>query len=151
MDMNAQPDDLESRVLDLANQAIAHQAAGEHRQAAKHWGRAIALADSGLADSGLGSDDIRHWLSAGAAETLYRLGDYAACIVAARAAQEWSRQQHAPLAALLLGQAQLRLGRREAALQALREARALGGEAVWDAIDLDLRAAAARLLRSDAA
>ncbi|ROU08278.1 hypothetical protein D9T17_05030 [Lysobacter enzymogenes] len=146
MDMNALPDDLESRVLDLANQAIAHQAAGEHRQAAKHWGRAIALADSGL-----GSDDIRHWLSAGAAETLYRLGDYAACIVAARAAQDWSRQQHAPLAALLLGQAQLRLGRREAALQALREARALGGEAVWDAIDLDLRAAAARLLRSDAA
>lgn len=67
MDMNALPDDLESRVLDLANQAIAHQAAGEHRQAAKHWGRAIALADSGL-----GSDDIRHWLSAGAAETLYR-------------------------------------------------------------------------------
>lgn len=146
MDMNALPDDLESRVLDLANQAIADHAAGEHRQAAQHWSHAIALADAGLDD-----DDIRHWLSVGAAETLYRLGDYPACIVAARAAQHWSRLRHAPLAALLLGQAQLRLGRREAALHALREARALGGEAVWDAVDLDLRAAVARVLRSDAA
>lgn len=145
-DMNALPDDLESRVLDLANQAIAHQTNGEHRQAAKHWARAIALADAGL-----DGDDIRHWLSSGAAEALYRLGDYSGCILAARAALEWSRQNHAPLATLLLGQAQLRLGRREAALEALREARSIGGEAVWDAIDLDLRAAVARLLRSNAA
>lgn len=146
-DMNALPDDLESRVLDLANQAIAHQTAGEYRQAAKHWARAIDLAQLGLDDG----DDIRHWLSSGAAEALYRLGDYPGCIVAARAASEWGRQRHAPLAALLLGQAQLRLGQREAALIALREAREIGGEAVWDAVDLDLRAAVARLLRSCAA
>ncbi|BAW00021.1 conserved hypothetical protein [Lysobacter enzymogenes] len=145
-DMNAPPDDFESRVLDLANQAIAHQTAGEHRQAAKHWARAIALADIGLGD-----DEIRHWLSAGAAEALYRLGDYPGCILAARAAREWGRQRHAALPALLLGQAQLRLGGREAALEALREAREIGGDTVWDAIDLDLRAAVARLLRSDAA
>lgn len=145
-DMNAQPDDFESRVLDLANQAIAHQTAGEHRQAAKHWARAIALADIGLGD-----DEIRHWLSAGAAEALYRLGDYSGCILAARAAREWGRQRHAALPALLLGQALLRLGRREEALEALREARLIGSESVWDAIDLDLRAAVARLLRSDAA
>ncbi|QWP77237.1 hypothetical protein J5226_02190 [Lysobacter sp. K5869] len=144
--MNALPDDLESRVIDLANQAIAHQTAGEYRQAAKHWARAIDLADAGL-----DGDEIRHWLSSGAAEALYRLGDYPGCILAARAAREWSRQQHAPLAALLLGQALLRLGRRDAALEALREARSIGGEAVWDAIDLDLRAAVARLLRSCAA
>lgn len=144
-DMNALPDDLESRALDLANQAIAHQSAGEYRQAAKHWARAIDLAGAGL------EDDIRHWLSCGAAESLYRLGDYPGCVLAARAAAEWSRQQHAPLSALLLGQALLRLGAREPALDALREARAIGGEAVWDAIDLDLRAAVARLLRSNAA
>nr|WP_175429327.1 hypothetical protein [Lysobacter enzymogenes] len=50
---------------------------------------------------------------------------------------------------MLLGQAQLRLGRREAALQA-RARRALGGEAVWDAIDSTC-ARRPRLLRSDAA
>lgn len=144
-DMNALPDDLESRVLDLANQAVAHQTAGEFRQAAKHWSRAIDLAGAGF------DEDIRHWLSCGAAESLYRLGDYPGCILAARAAAQWSRLRRAPLAALLLGQALLRQGAREPALDALREARELGGDAVWDAIDLDLRAAVARLLRSCAA
>jgi hypothetical protein len=61
-EMNA-ADDLESRVLDLAHQAIGHQAGGDHRQAVHCWAQAIALADAGMHD-----DEIRGWLRSGIAE-----------------------------------------------------------------------------------
>lgn len=61
-EMNA-ADDLESRVLDLANQAIGHQAGGDRRQAVQCWAQAIALADAGLHD-----EEIRGWLRSGIAD-----------------------------------------------------------------------------------
>ena len=71
-------DDVEARALDLANQAIAHQASGESDEAARHWREAIALADHGLP-----GDSLRYWLRSGLAEACFRLGDDAACIAAA--------------------------------------------------------------------
>lgn len=134
-------DDVESQVLDLANQAIGYLASDQPRQAAQHWARAIALADAGLPD-----DEIRFWLRSGVAEAYFQLGNDAACIHAAREARAWCLQQQAPLATLLLGQSLLRSGRIDAALDALREARSLIGSGFLDALDPSLRETVAVLL-----
>lgn len=123
-------DDVEARALDLANQAIAHQASGESGEAARHWREAIALADHGLP-----GDPLRYWLRSGLAEACFRLGDDAACIAAAAAARAWARQQQAPSTALWLGQALFRSGRVDEALDALGEAQALAGAAFAGALD----------------
>ncbi|QWF16696.1 hypothetical protein [Lysobacter capsici] len=155
MDMNAFPDDarhdgsatellfddVESQVLDLANQAIGYLASEQPRQAAQHWARAIALADAGLPQ-----DEIRFWLRSGVAEAYFQLGNDAACIHAAREARAWCLQQQAPLATLLLGQALLRSGQVDAALDALREARSLIGGDFFEALDPSLRETIADLL-----
>lgn len=135
-DMIPPLDDVESRVLDLANQAIGHQVSGELHQAAQHWARAIDLADAGMDE-----DEIRHWLRCGLAEVLYQLGAHEACIATAREARAWCLRQHTPLAALLLGQSLFRRGRRDAALDPLSEARSMLGAQFADALDGDLREA----------
>lgn len=127
-------DDVESQVLDLANQAIGYLASEQPRQAAQHWARAIALADAGMP-----GDEIRYWLRSGVAEAYFQLGNDAACIHAAREARAWCLQQQAPLATLLMGQALLRSGRVDAAVEALCEARALVGDGFADALDPSLR------------
>lgn len=77
--------DLESRVLDLANQAIGHQAGGDHRQAVQCWVRAIALADAGLHD-----EEISGWLRSGIADAREAIEsghrDGATALIDARAA-----------------------------------------------------------------
>ncbi|MGO1000678.1 hypothetical protein [Lysobacter sp. CA196] len=145
MEMNAL-DDVESQVLDLANQAIGHQAGGDYRQAVEHWAQAIVLADAGMHD-----DEIRYWLRSGIANAHYQLGQDAACIDAAREARAWSRHQQAPLAALLLGQALYRSGRVQAALEALEEARGMIGAEFFDALDDAHRDAIAELMLARAA
>ncbi|MGO1069998.1 hypothetical protein [Lysobacter sp. CA199] len=140
-EMMPPPDEVESQVLDLANQAVGHQANGEPRQAAQHWRRAIALADAGMDE-----DEIRYWLRSGLAEALYQLGEDEACIDAAREARAWCAQQHTPLAALLLGQALLRCGQAEAALEALREAQWMIGARFFDVVDVEHRDAIACLM-----
>ncbi|ALN64977.1 tetratricopeptide repeat family protein [Lysobacter antibioticus] len=145
MEMNAL-DDVESQVLDLANQAIGHQAGGDYRQAAQRWAQAIALADTGMHD-----DEIRYWLRSGIADAHYRLGQDEACIAAAREARDWCRHHQAPLAALLLGQALYRSGRVQAALEALEEARSMIGAEFLDAIDHVHRDAIAELMTARAA
>jgi hypothetical protein len=140
-EMTRAHEEVESQVLDLANQAIGHQVNGEPGQAAQHWRRAIALADAGMNE-----DEIRYWLRSGLAEALYQLGEDAACIVAAREARAWCLQQHTPLAALLLGQALLRSGRADAAVEPLREAQSMIGARFLEAVDAEHRDAIARLL-----
>ncbi|MGH8080385.1 MAG: hypothetical protein ACREP7_07410 [Lysobacter sp.] len=140
-DMNPLLDDVESRVLDLANQAIGHQANGEPGPAAQHWASAIALADTGMAE-----DEIRYWLRSGLAEAMYQLGDDDACIAAAREARAWCLQQHTPLAALLLGQSLFRRGLTEDALDALREAQSMIGARFFEAVDGQYRQAIAELM-----
>lgn len=140
-DMNHLIDDIESQVLDLANQAVGHQANGEPRQAAQHWARAIALADAGMHE-----DEIRYWLRSGIAEALYQLGDDEACIKAAREARAWCLQQQTPLAALLLGQALFRCGHTDAALEALREAQSMTGARFFATIDAEHRDEIAQLM-----
>lgn len=145
MEMNVL-DDVESQVLDLANQAIGHQAGGDYRQAAQHWAQAIALADTGMHD-----DEIRYWLRSGIADAHYQLGQDEACIAAAREARAWCRHNQAPLAALLLGQALYRSGRVQAALEALEEARGMIGAEFLEAIDHSHRDAIAELMLARAA
>jgi hypothetical protein len=140
-DMNPLLDDVESQVLDLANQAIGHQVNGEPRQAAQHWARAIALADTGMDE-----DEIRYWLRSGLAEALYQLGDDDACIAAAREARAWCLQQQTPLASLLLGQSLFRRGHAEAALDALCEAQSMIGSRFFEAIDSEHRDGIAQLM-----
>lgn len=145
MNAHAQAD-LESQVLDLANQAIARQVEGEHRQARRHWAAAIALAETGLVD-----EEIDCWLRTGLAEACFRLGDDPACIQAARRACASAARAQAALAMLLLGQALFRSGRHAAALDLLAQARSLLGAAFAAALEPGLRAAILACLRTDRA
>jgi tetratricopeptide (TPR) repeat protein len=124
----------EARAMEFANLGIGSQAAGNHQAARQAWLDALDYSERHLPDH-----DIILWIRSGLGETLLRNGDYPGALEMAGSALEFCAAVRAPLAALTMTEAHLRLGDVTRAREYARQACYLRGEKVLDSLSPDDR------------
>lgn len=119
-----------ARAMELATSGIGAAASGEWNAARDAWREALAYAERHLPD-----DEVVFWIRSGFGDALCRGGDHRGALAMAGSALEWCAGKRAPLAALTMATSSLRLGDLEGGLAYARQACALRGEAVLNALD----------------
>ncbi|ATQ44390.1 hypothetical protein [Caulobacter mirabilis] len=122
------------KALALANQGIAFDAAGDHKQAAQRWEIA-----SDYANAHLSGEDIDYWIKSGFGAALYEIGAYERSIAVSLVALDWCSRLNQPLPALTIARCHLKLGDPQAAETYLAMARALAGDEVLTRLTPDER------------
>ena len=119
----------EARALDFANLGMQFQAEGDHRAALQSWLDALDYAERHLPDK-----KIIFWIRSGLGDSLLRVGDYRGALKMAASALEYCASVRAPLAALTMAQAYLRLGDVVRGRDYMRQACELKGERVFEVL-----------------
>ncbi len=115
----------QSRALELANLGISSGADGNYETARNGWREALAYAEQHL----LG-DNIIPWIQSGLGDALLRCDDYHGALEMANSAVAYCASVRAPLVALTMLKAHLRLGDVKRARDYAQRACSLRGEAV---------------------
>ena len=119
-----------SEAFEMANTAIALDAAGDRREARLTWQKA-----SDHADAHLVGEDIYFWIKSGLGAALFEEGDYERSVVVSRLALDWCLKINQPLPSLTIAKACLKLGDRQGAVAHVRAAHRLIGDDVFDQLD----------------
>ena len=117
-----------ARAMELANAGIGALAAGDHEAAVQAWREALAYAERHLP-----GENIVGWIRSGLGDALLQAGDNEGALEMAAAALDYCASVRAPLAALTMAKAHLRLGDVARARDYARQACALRGESVMKA------------------
>lgn len=120
----------DSVALEIANKAIARDAAGDHREARALWQKASDYAEAHLAGK-----DIYYWIKSGLGAALLEDGDYEGSIAVSQLALDWCLKINQPLPSLTIAKAYLKLGDRQNAVTHIRAAHRLIGEDAFDQLD----------------
>ena len=120
---------LQGRAMELANLGIGSQALGDHRAARQAWQDALDYAERHLP-----GNNIIFWIRSGLGDSLLRNGDHHGALEMAGSALEFCASARAPLAALTMTQAHLRLGDVARARDYARQACDLRGEEVLEVL-----------------
>ena len=115
----------EKRAMEFANRAIGFGVDGDHQAAQQAWLDALDCAERHLP-----GDNIVPWIRSGLGASLLENGDYHGAVEMAGSALEFCASVRAPLAALTMTQAHLRLGNVTRAREYARQACDLKSEKV---------------------
>lgn len=119
-----------SAAFEMANKAIALDAAGDRHEARIAWQKASDYADVHLA-----GEDIYYWIKSGLGAALFEDGDYEASIAASQRALDWCVKINQPLPSLTIAKSHLRLGDHRSAVEPVRQAHRIIGDEVFDQLD----------------
>jgi tetratricopeptide (TPR) repeat protein len=119
-----------SEAFEMANKAIALDAAGDRREARLQWQKA-----SDHADRHLLGEDIYYWIKSGFGAALFEDGEYERSIAISELALDWCRKINQPLPSLTIAKAYLKLGDRQSAVAHVIAAHRLIGDDVFDQLD----------------